>query len=142
MAGPLIGDAQGGADAIELGEADGAVHLPLEQGLKGMGRGVGMGLAIGHNPVLDGLRHQPGMAMALLLKDGVPIGDKAGLPAKGGGPRDGCIGPVARDIPGQAGHHVRDHHPFGRASIIKPIRHRTHPPIQTLQARPRKYTRS
>ena len=141
MARALVGDAQARANGVQAGNADRAVQFGRQDTFEGVGRGVGMGLAIGDDPVLDRWRHQPCVAMALLLKDGVPGGAKAGLPAKGGGPRDGGLGPLAGDIPGYARRHGVDHQPLGRLRIHS-IRHRADPPIQTLLARPGQYTRS
>ena len=86
MARALVGDAQARTDDVQAGNTDRAVEFGRQKEFKGVGRGVGMGLAIGRDPVLNRRRYQPGVAMALLLKDGVPGGAKAGLPAKGGGP--------------------------------------------------------
>ena len=85
MAGALVGDAQACTNPIELGDAHGAGQFGFQQDREGVRWGVGMGLAIGDDPVLDRRKHQPGVPMALVLKDGVSIRGKAGLPAKGGG---------------------------------------------------------
>ena len=141
MAGALVGDAQARTDDVQAGNADRAVQFGRQDTFEDVRWCVGMGLAVGDDPVRNGRRYQPGVAMALLLKDGVPGGAKAGLPAKGGGPRDGRLGPLAGDIPGQARRHGVDHQPRGRLRIHS-IRHRADPPIQTLLAKPGQYTRS
>ncbi len=85
MVRPLVGNVQACADPIELANADGTVQRGRQKDFQGVGWGVGMGLTIGDDPVLDRRKDQPGVPMALILKRDVPGGGNAGLPAKDGG---------------------------------------------------------
>jgi len=69
--GPFEAHTPGGADTVEVADADRNPKALLDGDLEGVAGCMGMGLAMGNNPLRNGTAHLGGMAMPLILKGAI-----------------------------------------------------------------------
>jgi hypothetical protein len=79
---------QGGADTIKVADADRDPKALLDGDLEAVAGSMGMGLALGNDPLWNGTAHLGGMAVTLILKGAISFTASAQPDAIGGGATD------------------------------------------------------
>ena len=116
--GPHAADVQGGADLVEVADADQDVELFAEHRLEDMTGGLGLRLAVVDQPLAHSGRQFVGIAVAMVDERVLTLQSHPPAQAMGGRFTGGDARRGGRLPPGESGIHARHQPCFGGAALL------------------------